>query len=376
MPPDPRRNFLLVTIFWLFLALCVGVLGVGWTMNHAGLDDVARAYLSDLHISLGLSAAVLFALQLLLGAAVALFGGPFHPRDGRQTMAFSLRLLISAAFVAVAGAGALTLAYRGEQIFFWRFALPPWDAGDRQLAEKLETVHGLAAHALAAAILAYVAFTAFDHFSPAAPRGRPAPPVSAPTSIASMIADGLSQSFRFFGGAAFWLQLFLGVVSGLLLVFGFVGHTVSPNVSGFGDAIYWASTAIGLLAFTTIFAFFYSKAAPRIRSHPERYLSYRHRLAFWYVGLGGFLNIVGVLISFGGVGLSVALLIGKTVSQPPGIAITDPVKIIRALDVFILLVNFSLLFAHFIGFGVAAWLNISALKARHQYVVATEADDK
>ncbi len=34
--------------------------------------------------------------------------------------------------------------------------------------------------------------------------------------------------------------------------------------------------------------------------------------------------------------------------------------------------NFSLLFAHCIGVGVAAWLSISALKARHQYVVARE----
>ncbi len=59
--------------------------------------------------------------------------------------------------------------------------------------------------------------------------------------------------------------------------------------------------------------------------------------------------------------------------QPPGIAIVDPQKIIRALDIFILLVNFNLLFAHFIGFGVAAWLSIGALKARHQYVVASEA---
>jgi hypothetical protein len=81
----------------------------------------------------------------------------------------------------------------------------------------------------------------------------------------------------------------------------------------------------------------------------------------------GSISIVGALASFAGVGLSVALLIGKTVSQPPGIAITDPSKIVRALDIFLLLVNVDLLLAHFVGVGITAWLSISALKAHHQY---------
>ncbi len=76
---------------------------------------------------------------------------------------------------------------------------------------------------------------------------------------------------------------------------------------------------------------------------------------------------MGTLVSFAGIGQGVALLIGKTVSQPPGIAITDPQKIIRALDVFVLLANFNLLFAHFIGRAIASWLTISVLRARHQY---------
>jgi len=77
-----------------------------------------------------------------------------------------------------------------------------------------------------------------------------------------------------------------------------------------------------------------------------------------------------VLVSFVGVGLSVALMIGKTVSQPPGIAITDPNKIVRALDVFVLLVNINLLFGHFIGASMAAWLSNQALRARHRFAAS------
>ena len=160
------------------------------------------------------------------------------------------------------------------------------------------------------------------------------------------------------------------MISSVLLGFGFAGRTVSPGETVFGDAIYWAAGALGMLVLTTLLSFKYLKTAPRIRSDPTRYLSREYRWTFWFVVVGGLLSVLGLLNSFGGVGLSVGLLIGKTMSQPPGIAITDPTKIIRALDVFVLLVNFNLLFAHFIGFGVAAWLRISSLQARHQFLVA------
>ncbi|MCC3243890.1 DUF3611 family protein [Methylocystis sp. WRRC1] len=372
MDSNPRRNIAAIALFWIFLVLCVGVLGVGWSLNNLPAEDQTRVYLADLHVSLGLSAAILLLAQFLLGAAL-LLAGAFEIRSGRQTVALWLRRLIYVAFLALAISGALALAYRGEQIFFWAYPLPYWNGGDRLLADLLKTIHGYAAYALAGLIIAYVAFTLFDRFAPAAPADSRAVEVPAPTTIAAMIADGLSHSFGFFGATAFWLQLLLGVVSAVLLVFGYVGHTVSPDASGFGDAIYWATAAIGLLALTTIFSFYYMKTAARIRNRPEHYLSHQRGMSFWFVGSGGFINVLGALASFVGVGLSVALLIGKTVSQPPGIAITDPVKIIRALDVFVLLVNFSLLFAHFVGLGVAAWLMISALKSRHQYVVATEA---
>jgi cytochrome b561 len=374
MTSDPRRNLLSVVIFRIFILSGAAALGAGAAREHAGLDSATRAYLSELHVSLGLTAAIFLAAQMLLGTLLYLTVESEEPRKGRRAAAFWLRQAIYLLFAATAAAGALAAAFRGEQLFFSDYALPFWDAGDPALAERLQALHGYAAYALVAAVAIYAGLALFDRLSPiAASEPRKALEMSAPPNAAAMIADGLAQSFRFFGATAFWIQLFLGVVSALLLVFGFVGHTVSPGGSSFSDAIYWASAGLALLLITTLFGFRYMSAAARVRIHPDHYLAHQRRMAFWFVSAGGFVNVLGALVSFVGVGLSVALLVGKTVSQPPGIAITDPNKIIRALDVFVLLVNFSLLFAHFIGFGVAAWLSISALRARHQYLVATEA---
>lgn len=371
MTPDPRRNILSVAIFWIFVLIAAAAFGVGAAREHVGLDPATRDYLAQSHTSLALSAAGLLVLQIFIGGVLYLMVESGGPRKKRALAAFILRQLIYSLVAAATALGAFSAALRGEPISFWDYPLPVWDAGDPALANRLEDAHIVLAYAFVLALILYGALALFDRLSPSE-EGEKTLTVAEPPSIAAMIADGLAQSFRFFGAAAFWLQLLLAVVSALLLAFGFVGHTVSPDGSGFGDSIYWASAALALLVVSILFGFRYMNAADRIHKDPERYLAHQRRMAFWFVGAGGFVDLLGALISFVGVGLSVALLIGKTVSQPPGIAITDPNKIIRALDVFVLLVNFSLLFAHCVGVGVAAWLSISSLKARHQYVVAKE----
>jgi hypothetical protein len=48
--------------------------------------------------------------------------------------------------------------------------------------------------------------------------------------------------------------------------------------------------------------------------------------------------------------------VAKTISQPPGVAILDPNKIVRAIDVFVVLANIALIAAHLVGTVIAFWL--------------------
>ncbi len=72
--------------------------------------------------------------------------------------------------------------------------------------------------------------------------------------------------------------------------------------------------------------------------------------------VGLFSGYIGIAIAIMGVTRSIELLVSKTISQPPGIAITDPTKIVRALDVFVLVSNFSIVIAHFAGIIISLWL--------------------
>lgn len=374
-----KTNPISVSGFWLLLFVSVGTLALGAFASLWPLSETTKGRLIEIHISLGLTAGIFLVLQLLLISFPAAFGAGDREADGkRRTAAKLLRGVLYLLILALIATGLAGAYYRGDTLSFWGHPLAAWEYVDLSTSDLLQAVHRDAGYALAAFLGAYVALALANLLWPASPppsQGELATVHAAGQSdqIGRLIADGLSQNFRFFGAAVFWTQLCLGVASGLLLAFGYVGHTVSPGGSRF-DAITWASVALLLLVVSAFFTRAYMRAARRLKTDPSRYLGYDRRGSFWFVTLGGVVSGLGALISFMGVGLSVALLIGKTVSQPPGIAITDPNKIIRALDVFVLLVNFSLLFAHFIGFGAAAWLSISALKARHHYVMALDAE--
>jgi hypothetical protein len=176
---------------------------------------------------------------------------------------------------------------------------------------------------------------------------------------------------RILGWLGFWIQFVFAFLSALLLQFATSGRALSAVTLGFGDAIYWSGVALALLLVTCALAFLYTRQAKKLEQAPERYLARKTNSSFWFLRAGTGLSVVGVLLSFIGVALSISLLIAKTVSQPPGIAITDPSKIVRALDIFVLLMSFLLLLAHFIGMAIGAWLQNAAAKARVRYLVAS-----
>lgn len=64
-----------------------------------------------------------------------------------------------------------------------------------------------------------------------------------------------------------------------------------------------------------------------------------------------------------GAGATVGVLVAKSISQPPGVAITNPQKIIRTLDVFVMVANLNGITAHFLGTVASLWL----LERVHQH---------
>ncbi|MDB9304333.1 DUF3611 family protein [Nodularia spumigena CS-591/12] len=173
----------------------------------------------------------------------------------------------------------------------------------------------------------------------------------------------IAHQIRLTGWVLLWVQLALALVSGLLLLFSSTGRNFAnqPN-PGLGIGVIWAIIGILLLLFSVFWDFRYTRIGRRLGNinptlHPSKADTTRA------IRMGILVSLVGIFIAILGAGTSVSVLVAKAVSQPPGVAITDPNKIIRALDVFIVVANINGIAAHFVGTVASIWL----LEKVHQH---------
>jgi cytochrome b561 len=390
MPAD-RIVFRFVSnsIDWLLRFGTFVLLGSGWLTRDTDLTQPDRQFWIESHTSLGLSCTVLLLLRALLWT----IQGPATGRDRlprwRRQASYMFEILWYLSLVATISAGYLGSVASGSSISYFGIPLPQFETTDLVSASTLGEIHRVGGFVAGGSIFLHLVLSnlAFRRRGPIADV-ESAPPPSEGSRVPAMhdeadarqatgtslvvarTAKNLAHNLRLFGWVDFWAQFVLAMIVGLLLAFAASGVAFSPSRPGFGNAINWGLSGFGLLIPSILLAFCFVRAGKRVIASPIDYLHHEKRLAFWFLWIGLAGGGLGVLVSFVGVGMSISLLIVKTISQPPGIAITDPNNIIRALDVFVLIVNFLLLIAHFIGVVTALWLGFCASKARVDFISA------
>lgn len=166
----------------------------------------------------------------------------------------------------------------------------------------------------------------------------------------------IASAFRFYGWIAFWLQLVMAFLAAIVLLLAVSGRAFSPDASGIGLAIFWAVFGLALLVAGILFDVRYIRISKGLMHEPGALLHPREKGAMRLLRLGILIGFIGILLALFGAGSSIGVLVAKTVSQPPGVAILDPNKIVRAMDVFVVLANITLIAAHLVGTTAAFWL--------------------
>jgi cytochrome b561 len=362
---DARYNLALILGHWLLALMILISLGLGWYVQYVRQSSEVSNFLINRHTSFGITIAVLLLVQILLRLIVKAPSYPDAFPGWQKKLGYTFYFLIYISIVLLRASGYLQS--------FWEAGVPGWGIVDQATAELFGSAHRSMAFVLVGLIFAHIGVVGLNMIWHPGIASRMLPfgaqtPDEPGSPIAFKIAQNLAKNLRFFGWIAFWLQLVLALICGVLLEFATSGRAFSPAAAGgFGDAIYWGAVGFLLLWPMIALACYCTRAAKKILARPDYYLNKIGVTSFWFLLASLFIGLLGVLIAFIGVALSISLLIVKTVSQPPGIAITDPSKIVRALDVFILIVNFDLLVAHFIGVGAALWLIINVPSARLKY---------
>ncbi|BAY92739.1 MULTISPECIES: DUF3611 family protein [unclassified Tolypothrix] len=170
-----------------------------------------------------------------------------------------------------------------------------------------------------------------------------------------------ATTFRLVSKISFWVQLVLGLISGIAVLLAYFSRniTTQTNNAGIGFGIFLAIVGILLLCFRVYWAFRYRKLAqllqtPNPQNHPKK------EDVIQNLRIGFIVSLVGILIAFIASEETVAIILGKALAQPQGVAIYQPENVIRSLDVFVMLANVNLIGAHFFGgvtsLGLLYWV--------------------
>ncbi|MBD2169300.1 DUF3611 family protein [Calothrix membranacea FACHB-236] len=168
-------------------------------------------------------------------------------------------------------------------------------------------------------------------------------------------------TFRLVSRITFWVQLLLGLISGIAVLLAYFSRNVTTqtNNAGIGFGIFLAIVGILLLCFRIYWAFHYRKLAkllqtPNSLNHPRKEDIIKN---LW---IGFVVSLVGLLIAFIASEETVAIILGKALSQPQGVTIYQAENLIRSLDIFVMLANVNMIGAHFFGgvtsLGLLYWL--------------------
>lgn len=175
-------------------------------------------------------------------------------------------------------------------------------------------------------------------------------------AVSKTNTQDIANNLRWVGWIGFWLQLGLAVVAGLSLLFAWSGRNFADEeVKGIGIAIFLASMGLIAIALNIYLSFRYTRIGKRIidpQTKPQLSRSDTVNL----LRLGLLIGFTGMFLNLLGAGSGIGVQIAKVVSQPPGVAITDPSNIIRALDVYVVAANVNGIAANYFGILISIWL--------------------
>jgi hypothetical protein len=185
--------------------------------------------------------------------------------------------------------------------------------------------------------------------------------------------ERIAVILRIVGWSSLWVQLGFGAASGLLLLFAITGRNFSqaiapvpgypvPNYTqgttpGVGISIFWAICGILVLLFGIYSAYRLTRHGKRL-ANANRDLHPRKAEVMQLLRIAAIAGFVGMLLTIIGGGVGLGVLLAKSIAQPQGVAIYDPNRLIRSIDIFVAMANMNGIFAHFVGTGTAAGLFI------------------
>ncbi|MBG0742180.1 DUF3611 family protein [Cylindrospermopsis raciborskii LB2897] len=169
----------------------------------------------------------------------------------------------------------------------------------------------------------------------------------------------IAQMFRLGGWISFWIQLVLGVISGIIvLLYAFFSQRPgSPNNNpGTGFGIFLAVCGLIVLGAGIYLGYRYTRIGKQLdSSNPSN--RPRKLESVQVIRLGVWINLGGILLTLLGAQAIVGTLVARSISpQAVTTQLFDPNRVISGLDMLVVQANTNTISAHFAGLVCSLFL--------------------
>lgn len=169
-------------------------------------------------------------------------------------------------------------------------------------------------------------------------------------------AKQAASNLQIWGWLGFCIQVTIAIISTVILAFAIFSRQFGEGATnaGTGFSIFLAVCGILALGFSTFLFFRYTRIAKQLKANTPSHPHKSDTIQVLRVGL--IASLIGMLVTLVGSEVGTAVVLAKVLSQPQGIAVYDPQRIIRALDILVIVANVNLVLAHFVGNISSLWL--------------------
>jgi hypothetical protein len=168
-------------------------------------------------------------------------------------------------------------------------------------------------------------------------------------------------NLRIVGQISYWIHLLLGAASGItLLLVAFSRGFAEENRNIFiGFSIFLAVAALIAVGFRVYWALRYTRLAKKLQQ-PDPTLHPKREEVIRTLRIGLIVSLTGLMLAFAASEITTVIVLSKALAQPQGVAIYDPEKVVREMDLFLILADVNLLGAHVLGsvasLGLLDWI--------------------
>ncbi|MBP0018090.1 MAG: DUF3611 family protein [Cyanobacteria bacterium SBLK] len=174
---------------------------------------------------------------------------------------------------------------------------------------------------------------------------------SAPAPVPQKVRQAAAD-LKWAGQIGFWVQLVLGVISTVTVLFAsssFIGPDNTANTQGTELGVFSAILGLIALGISVYYSYRYMAIAKMLQN-PNSSQRPNRADTIKVIRAGLVVNLVGMLLTIIGAEANVGLVLAKALANPPGaFSNLDARKLVNSIDLLVIQANTNTIAAHFSG---------------------------